>query len=150
MQIDNSKTKKMADVFFNYPVPNTNTKACAVSEEQVQRECIEFMSKHGWKLIRHEWFVVKDEAKHGVGDLVFIKGKLYAVIECKKHAHENVYEQAEYYGAAWFLGGGARKDHMVAYGIWTCRVKKIMGLLQTRKDALELCKRKSCSQFFRV
>jgi hypothetical protein len=138
----------MADIFFNHPVPQT--KACATTEEKVQADCIQFMSKHGWKLIRQEWFVVENEAKHGVGDLVFIKGKVYAVIECKKHAHENVYEQAQYYGAAWFLNGGARKDHVVTYGIWTCRVKKILGLLQTRKEALELCKRKSCLQFFIV
>lgn len=113
------------------------------TEEEVHQACAEHYIARGWKVKGHEWIVIPGEEKYGRGDLVFIKGREYLVVECKRKPHPNVFEQAKFYGAAW-KALYARPGYRVRYAVWTCTFKRIMG---TMTDPLRQCHRKSaCRQ----
>lgn len=131
----------MTKFFLNRVVKHTE---CPRQELTLHNECIRFMTAAGWKLVRHEWQVVKGANEHGVGDLVFSKKNVDCVIECKRSTVPKVFEQARYYGAAWKLLY-ATKQKNVMYGVWTCNTKSITGILQSNKDAREICERDICN-----
>lgn len=113
------------------------------TEESVHQDCIRYYTSKGWKMLRHEWIVIPRKEAYGRGDLVFLKGKEYRVIECKRKPHPNVFEQAKFYGAAWKMLY-ARSGYKVKYGVWTCSLKRILG---TVYNPYKLCKRKrACLQ----
>ncbi|BAT22444.1 hypothetical protein [Yellowstone lake phycodnavirus 2] len=113
------------------------------TEEQVHQDCIRYYLARGWKLKGHEWIVVPRKEKYGRGDLVFLKGKEYRVIEVKRKPHPNVFEQAKFYGAAWKMLY-ARSGYRVRYGVWTCSIKRMLG---TVRDPTRLClRRNACRQ----
>ena len=118
-------------------------KNCPLKEEALHAECARFMAENGWNLVAHEWLVVPEEEAHGRGDLVFQKNRNYCVFECKRKTTPKVHEQALYYAAAWKLQY-ARPHHSVVYGIWTCREKRILGVVHTKHQARQLCTRPSC------
>ena len=104
------------------------------------------MRKRGWRMVAHEWYVVPHKEEHGKGDLVFLNERepVYCVMECKRRTSPVVEEQARFYGAAWKLKH-AQPDHAVIYGIWTCRRKRILGLIETMEEARKLCERPACN-----
>lgn len=130
--------------FMNHPVPAARP-SCMLDENHVQLECIAFFVKHGWKLVRREWRVVPYTDEHGVGDLVFKRDRIYAVIECKRRAMPQVFEQARFYAAAWLLQHAVDPKPVVLYGAWCCGSRAILGVLQTRAEAAQVCGRSVCA-----
>lgn len=117
--------------------------ACPSQELVLHHECTKFMRVRGWRRVAHEWNVVPGDDAQGKGDLVFMKDRLYCVIECKRRMGPKVEEQARFYGAAWKLRH-AKDDYQVLYGIWTCRRKRILGVISTKEEAMKLCHRPAC------
>ena len=108
------------------------------TEQDLHWECVSYYTNKGWSVVGYEWLVIPRKEMYGRGDLVFLKGKEYRVIECKRKPHPNVFEQAKFYGAAWKLLY-AKPKYKVNYGIWTCTKKRIIG---TVTNAQKMCKRK--------
>ena len=129
------------DFFLNHKIPVQKT--CPRKEEELHRQCVAFMTRAGWKLIRHEWHVVPGLVEHGVGDMVFLKGRVYCVIESKRITIPKVHEQSRFYAAAWKLLY-ARKGYIVVHGIWTCKSKLVTGVVQSAREAREICDREIC------
>lgn len=117
--------------------------ACPLQEIVLHRECNAFMRTRGWKRVAHEWLVIPGDEAHGKGDLVFKKDQLYCVVECKRRMGTKVEEQARFYGAAWKLRY-AEDGYYVLYGIWTCKRKRILGVIESDDEARKLCNRSSC------
>lgn len=115
----------------------------ANNEEHLHQECINYYTNLNWKVVAHEWEVIKGKPEDGKGDLVFQKDNTYMVIECKRRTIEKVYEQAEFYAAAWKLKY-ARPRTKIYYGIWTCKTKLIIGKITNKKHAYNICQRDIC------
>jgi hypothetical protein len=101
------------------------------------------MRTRGWRKVAHEWNVIPRDDAQGRGDLVFQKNDTYCVIECKRRMGAKVEEQARFYAAAWKLKYAEEGFH-VLYGIWTCKRKRILGVISNRGEAYELCVRPAC------
>lgn len=119
---------------------------CPTKESVLHHECTKFMRVRGWRRVAHEWNVVHGDDAQGKGDLVFVKDRLYCVIECKRRMGPKVEEQARFYGAAWKLRH-AKEGFHVLYGIWTCSRKRILGVIATTEEAQKLCHRPACDLF---
>lgn len=100
--------------------------SCPATEIHLHRDCIYTFRNEGWQLVAHEWKAKTWDGKEGVGDLVFKKGNIYLVIECKRKAKPKVYDQAVFYSKAW-----AQKHigKIVLYGVWTCSTQELLGRL---------------------
>ena len=97
---------------------------CPPSESILQRDCIKCFRSVGWKVAAHEWKAVRRDGKMGVGDLVFKKGNVAVVIECKRRTKQKVFDQAVFYSHAW---AETNPSHIVLYGIWTCKEQQLLG-----------------------
>ena len=115
---------------------------CPSQEIQLHKDCVKAMQSVGWHLEGHEWNVIPGKDDFGKGDLVFRNGNVFLVIECKRKQGTKVYEQAEYYAAAWKLRYAKRSP--VIYGVWTCHEQTIIGVIRTKEEARAKCKRDVC------
>lgn len=97
---------------------------CPSTELHLHRDCIYAFKNVGWQLVAHEWKAKTWEGKEGVGDLVFKKGNIYLVIECKRKSKPKVYDQAIFYSKAWAQRNVGK---IVLYGIWTCKSQELLG-----------------------
>lgn len=116
---------------------------CPRKESVLHNDCSQFMRARGWRRVAHEWNVIEGDDAQGKGDLVFVKDRLYCVIECKRRMGTKVEEQARFYAAAWKLRH-AKEGFYVLYGIWTCSRKRILGVVATDDEARKLCHRDTC------
>ena len=112
------------------------------TEQAIQDDCIQFMSRLDWDLVAQEWTVIEDKSETGKGDLVFRNGDCFCVIECKRKTNDKVYKQSRYYASAWKLYYAPNTRHPVLYGVWTPRVQALMGILYSEHDAFTLCSRR--------
>jgi len=117
---------------------------CPKQEIELHQNCVDKMLSYGWSLVDHEWNVIPNKDEYGKGDLVFKKHNMYMVIECKRKETPKVYEQAQFYAAAWKLRYAENK-YPVIYAIWTCNKQQILGVIKTKKEASYICKRDVCN-----
>lgn len=102
--------------YIKHPLPAT--------ELQMHKDCIRTFQKVGWRLVAHEWKAKTKDGRVGVGDLVFEKGNVYIVMECKRRNKQKVYDQSLYYARAWSEKHGSSR---VLYGVWTCKSQELIG-----------------------
>lgn len=124
------------------------------SEVQMHHDCRDWMEALGWRLVAHEWPVVRGREEFGRGDLVFQKravpwfptdtipkGPIYLVIEAKRRRGAKVRTQARFYAGAWALqyAEQAPPKAVVAYGIWTTSSQEILGYVPSHRAAADIC-----------
>lgn len=101
--------------------------ACPPHEDHLHAHCQDAMRQLGWRTVAHEWAAKTAAGKQGVGDLVFQRGSLYMVVECKRKQKNKVFDQAWFYGQAW---RDAHPDAaFVLVCVWTCKTQHMIGSL---------------------
>ena len=113
-----------------------------MTEDTLQVQCIRHMRKKGWKLVAREWAVNSKVEGLGRGDLIFKKPGFYYVVEVRRRAIPKVFEQARFYGAVLRLKMRPGDTRQVKYGVWTCGVRRQLGVLRSPARAMSLCTRK--------
>ena len=99
------------------------------NELEMHEDCIRCFRRLGWKLVAHEWKAKHQNGKHGVGDLVFQRGKVFVVMECKRRNKQKVYDQAVFYAMAWAHMHRKKCGNVTLYGVWTLSTQELLGRL---------------------
>jgi hypothetical protein len=118
-------------------VPSFYAKRVPQSETVMHMDCSEFMRSLGWKRVAHEWEVVKGRPQYGCGDMVFEKGPFVMIVEAKRRNSSKVYEQAQFYAAAWKLQY-AQNAQVINYAIWTPATQAILGQIVSNRHAADI------------
>lgn len=118
--------------------PYYSKRRLPATETIMHRDCSDFMWRLGWDYVAHEWEVVKGQSRYGCGDMVFQKGPFVMIMEAKRRNSKKVYEQAQFYAAAWLLQYAQSNTQVICYGVWTPYVQEVLGVINNKSDAAKI------------